>query len=453
VVWQAGGQGMSAEQAAFTAFRESLAKLAADAPATDLPDEERIARARSAFMSKLDRQTAIDLESCIHCGMCAEACHFYVSTQDERYTPAWKNAPLRRFYRREISPMRFFFRWFTKSVDIDDLREWRELVYEACTGCGRCDMMCPMGINISSGIAIMREGIAAAGLVPEELAALQREQHENNTLFGIGVDELRSLISDLGANGVDIPVDKAGAEILALTTAVEVRLFPDAIAATAKIMNKAGANWTLSTSAFEAANLGLISGDRKMRVEALKRIADQAEALGVKTVVVPESGHAYQALRWEAANELGESLRFEVMAISEFIAARIKGGTLKLSSGDGLSSVAYHDPCRLARHGGVVDEPREVLAAMGVEVRETDSNRRENLCCGGGCGEYTISHSAPIRQKAFDLKRRELDDTGADAVVTGCNNCRINLMTGAANSGWEARVVSLTETVAERLAD
>jgi len=444
---------MSAEQPAFAAFRESLAKLAADAPACDRPDVERMARARSAFMSKLDRQAAIDLETCIHCGMCAEACHFYVSTQDERYTPAWKVEPLRRFYRREMSPMRFVNRLFTRSVDADDLREWRELVYEACTGCGRCDMMCPMGINISSGIAIMREGIAAAGLVPAELAALQHEQSDNNTLFGVGVEELRALVGEISANGVDIPVDKASADILALTTAVEVRLFPGAIEATAKILNKVGANWTLSTSAFEAANLGLISGDRRTRVGAMKRIADQAEALGVKTVVVPESGHAYQALRWEAATELGEALPFDVLAISEVIAAALRDGRLTLKAGNGLSSVAYHDPCRLARHGGVFDEPREVLAALGVEVRETDSNRRENLCCGGGCGEYTISHSAPIRQKAFDLKRRELDDTGADAVVTGCNNCRINLMTGAANSGWEATILSLAETVAERLGD
>ncbi|MDH3440626.1 MAG: (Fe-S)-binding protein [Gammaproteobacteria bacterium] len=444
---------MSGEQAAFAEFRESLARLAADAPANDMTDEVRADRARATFMARLDRQTAIDLDTCIHCGMCAEACHFYIATNDERFTPAWKVDPLRRFYRREVSPMRIFNRLFTKKVDADDLREWRELVYDACTGCGRCDMMCPIGINISSAIAIMREGIAAAGLVPDELAALQREQQEKNTVFGVGIDELRSLVSELSAKGADIPIDKPSAEILALTTAVEIRLFPESIAATAKIMNKVGADWTLATGAFEATNLGLISGDRGTRVEALKRISDQARAIGARTVVVPESGHAYQALRWEAANDLGESLPFDVLAISEFIAAQVEKGTLQLKAGNGLSSVAYHDPCRLARHGGVFDEPRAVLAAMGLDVRETESNRRENLCCGGGCGEYAIGHSAPIRQKAFELKRHELDHTDADAVVTGCNNCRINLMTGAANSGWEGKVVSLAETVAENLAE
>jgi Fe-S oxidoreductase len=443
---------VSAEPSTFDAFRESLAGLADAAPAVDMTDEERMQRARSVLLSRLDRRTAVDLETCIHCGMCAEACHFYMATEEARYTPAWKIDPLRRFYRREMSPMRLLYRPFTKKVTADDLREWRELVYEACTGCGRCDMMCPMGINISTSINILREGIAAAGLVPDELSALQREQRDRNTVFGIGKNELRDVVSGLG-DGKDIPLDRPSADILLLTTAVEVRLFPEAIAASAKILTKSGADWTMSSDAFEAANLGLISGDRETRRRATGRIAEKAQALGAKTVVVPESGHAYQSLRWESANDLGEALPFEVLAISEYIARELEAGNLSLNYTDELASVTYHDPCRLGRQGGVFEEPRQVLSALGVEVRESEANRRENLCCGGGCGEYTIGHSAPIRQKAFELKRHTLDDTDADAVVTGCNNCRINLMIGAANSGWDMKVVSLAETVADNLAD
>ena len=145
------------------------------------------------------------------------------------------------------------------------------------------------------------------------------------------------------ASGTNIPLDKSQADVLVLTTAVEVRLFPEAIGATAKIMNRCGADWTISTAAFEAANLGLISGDRDTRRGALRRIAAQASKCGAKTIVVPESGHAYQALRWESANELDEALPFEVLAISEFMAARIKSGELVLHNASDLSSVTYHD--------------------------------------------------------------------------------------------------------------
>ena len=100
-----------------------------------------------------------------------------------------------------------------------------------------------------------------------------------------------------------------------------------------------------------------------------------------------------------------------------------------------------------------MQQPRDVLSAAGLELRETASTGRENYCCGGGCGEYVVKSSADLRQKAFEIKRREFDETDADAVVTGCVNCRINLAIGAENSGWQMPVTSLVETVAARLAD
>jgi len=115
--------------------------------------------------------------------------------------------------------------------------------------------------------------------------------------------------------------------------------------------------------------------------------------------------------------------------------------------------VTYHDPCRLGRHGGIYEQPRDLIKALGMDLRDTEANRRENYCCGGGCGEYVIKRSADMRQKAFEIKQREFDNTGADAVVTGCANCRINLMIGAENAGWDKPVISLVETMAERLAD
>jgi Fe-S oxidoreductase len=100
-----------------------------------------------------------------------------------------------------------------------------------------------------------------------------------------------------------------------------------------------------------------------------------------------------------------------------------------------------------------MQQPRDVLKAMGLDVRETLSNRRENYCCGGGCGEFVLKSAAELRQKAFEIKKNEINETGADAVVTGCSNCRVNLMIGAENSGWDTPVTSLVETVAANLAD
>ena len=50
------------------------------------------------------------MESCVHCGNCAEACHFYAATGNPKYTPIWKIEPFKQAYKREISPFSFFIR-------------------------------------------------------------------------------------------------------------------------------------------------------------------------------------------------------------------------------------------------------------------------------------------------------------------------------------------------------
>ena len=87
----------------------------------------------------------MELETCIHCGMCAEACHFYEATHEAKYTPIHKVQLVRRVYRRELSSMRWFNRLFTRDITAQDLSDWQELVFDSCTECGRCDMMCPDG--------------------------------------------------------------------------------------------------------------------------------------------------------------------------------------------------------------------------------------------------------------------------------------------------------------------
>ena len=70
----------------------------------DASDVERSAAAARTFMRDITRATAVYLESCIHCGHCAEACHFYVTSGDPQYTPIWKLEPLKRVYEREAGP-------------------------------------------------------------------------------------------------------------------------------------------------------------------------------------------------------------------------------------------------------------------------------------------------------------------------------------------------------------
>lgn len=435
----------------FHGFLEAIHHLPEMAQPPQLTDQERVTRAKEVMRAKTDRGLALDLEACVNCGYCSEACHFFQSTQDARYTPTRKLDLLRRVHARESSAFAPLKRLFTSEITVDELKEWQELVYDACTECGRCSMVCPMGINIARGVNVMREALFEAGLAPLELMAVAQEQASRGTVFGVGPAELMQTVEALRAQGITIPVDEPQADVMLVSTVVDVLLYQDALAATARILNHLGAKWTLRSAGFEGANFGLLSGSEALQKAASKRLIDEALAINARTVILPECGHAYPALRWEARLDDGRPLPFEVMAASEYVGREIASGHLALLPGDSNQKITYHDACKLARHGGVMDEPRQALKALGMELRETRPTAEQNWCCGGGAGAFLINRAADLRHKAWEIKRAQIEETGADTVVVSCASCRLNFMAGAEADQWPTKIESVVEMVARQL--
>jgi len=438
---------------AFEDFEKRVNSLPDEASATQLTEEQQVARAKAVMLAKVDSRIAMELETCIRCGMCSEACHFFEATHDPKYTPIHKVDLVRTVYRRELSPLRWFNRLFTRDITAKDLRDWQELLFNSCTECGRCDLMCPMGIQITRGIRIGRQALAAADLMPAELRALDQEQVERNTLFGVGSQQLQQTVQELSKEGIVVPLDLPEADILLLTTVSDLLVYRESFAAIAKILAKLGVKWTLRSDAFEASNFGVLSGNEDSQLLAAKRIIDAARACKVKLIIVPECGHAYPALRFDAPEQLGERPPFDVMAISEFIGREISEGRLKVRKIGAGKKVTYHDPCKIGRHGGVFKEPREALTALGVDFREMESHGKTQYCCGGGGGVFMLSGSDELRRRTFDIKKRQVEDSGADSVVTSCDTCRMTFTQGAQQVNWNRPVESLVELVAANLAD
>ena len=437
----------------FRGFRQQIGQLAGMAAPTDMSDEERVARAKGVFDAKLDNAKASHLEACVHCGICAEACHFYVQTQDPKYTPIRKLDLLKRHYRREKSGLRWLYRRTTRDITAQELEQWQELVYDSCTECGRCGTVCPMGIDIAGMVNVMRQALAEAGLIPAELRAVQQEQGGRGTVFGVGSEQLMAAAEQLRAQGLEVPVNQPGVDVMVLSTVVDVMLFKDALEATVRIMNHLGVSWSLCSEATEAANFGLLSGNESVQKAASDRIVKAAVTCGAKVVVLPECGHAYPALRWEGANAYGRPLPFEVMAISEFLGREVQAGRLKLKPLGKDRKITYHDPCKLGRHGGIFHEPRAIFEALDVDMREMPSHGRMNFCCGGGAGVFLINRAAPLRKATFELKREEVESVGADSLVTSCGSCRLNFLAGADAVQWDRKIESLVELVGQNLAD
>lgn len=435
----------------FHGFQEAIRHLPEMAQPPQYPDDERVARAKGVMRKKMDRALALDLEACVHCGYCSEACHFSQATGDPKYAPPRKLELLRRFHARETSAFAPLKRLFTPDITADDLRAWQELVYDSCTECGRCTMVCPMGVNTPRAVNVMREALFEAGLAPLELTAVAQEQAGRGTVFGVGPQQLRQAVDKLRGQGIVVPLDEESADVLLVTTVIDVLLYTDAFAATARVLNHLGLRWTLRSAGFEAANFGLLAGSESLQAAASRRLVDEALAIGARTVILPECGHAYPALRWDARMDDGSPLPFEVFAVSEFIGREVEAGRLRpLPAADGRR-YTYHDACKLARHGGVVHEPRVALGALGVDFRETAPTAERNWCCGGGAGAFLINRAADLRHRAWEIKREQVSATGADTLVVSCGSCRLNLMAGAEQDQWPVRIASLVELVAQHL--
>jgi Fe-S oxidoreductase len=438
----------------FHGFVQAIHHLPEMAQPVSLEDDERVRRAKAVMRAKTDRGLALDLEACVHCGYCSEACHFYQSTQDPKYAPSRKLDLLRRVHMRETSAFAPIKRMFTSDITVDELEEWQELVYDSCTECGRCSMICPMGINIARGVNVMREALFEAGLAPLELLAVAQEQAGRGTVFGVGPAELKQTVDALRAQGITIALDEPQADVMLVTTVIDVLLFQDALGATARILNHLGVCWTLRSAGFEAANFGLLSGSEALQKTASQRLIDEALAIGAKTVILPECGHAYPALRWEARLTDGQPLPFEVLAASEYVGREISAGHLTLqpaAPAQASRKITYHDACKLARHGGVMQEPRAALHALGMDLVETTPTAEKNWCCGGGAGAFLINRAEGLRHKAWEIKREQIEATKADTVVVSCASCRLNFIAGAETDQWSTKIDSVVEMVARQL--
>ena len=420
----------------------------------DMSDDERVQKAMANFSKDFGTTAAAYLDACIHCGMCAEACHYYVATGDPQYTPVWKLEPFKQAYKREAGPLAPLYRLFglKKKVTVEQLEEWQHLLYDSCTVCGRCSLICPVGIDIATLVSMARHGMYKAGLVPHELHAVAERAEVDGSPLGITPKLFEQRLEWMeDEHEVDININQEKADVLAVMSSIEIQKYPDAMAATAKILNAMGESWTFRTDGFEATNFGLLSGNLELQRKNSMRVIETAIKVGAKLVLLPECGHAYMALRWMGANIYGKPLPFKVQHVSEYLADALNSGKLKVKKVD--KSVTFHDPCQVSRRGGATQAPRDVMRHLGVDFREMQNGGDYNWCCGGGGGVVTIHRADELRYKVFKLKIDQVEATEADALLSSCANCRQSFDDAQNHYNWKYTAESLLELVAENLED
>ena len=409
----------------------------------------------NALKTQVDSTVASFFSSCVHCGLCADACLFYTEIGNPTATPIHKTEPLRRIWKSEYTLIGRVGKMFGLSAKVDDelLTEWETKVYDNCTLCGRCSMVCPVGIDIALLIRKTREGMAAAGHAPEGLIGAATRSVTIGSPMGVKLPALMAQINHVEKDtGMKIPLDVVGAEYMLLLSSMEIMNFPEFIEATAKIFTKAGVSWTISTEAFEATNSGIQIGVADIAAELVQRIVVAAEKLKVKTVISPECGHAYMAIRWDGPNLVGKPFNFKVRHILEVLDEFRKDGRLKIT-GKEEQRLTYHDPCQISRRGGVIQQPRNLIDMFATDFVEMPDAGKMNWCCGAGGGVSSNERADEVRLKVFQRKKDQLDAVKPDAIISACSNCRIHLEDGLEEYNMDIPLMSLTETLAEHLAD
>jgi heterodisulfide reductase subunit D len=205
-----------------------------------------------------------------------------------------------------------------------------------------------------------------------------------------------------------------------------------------QILDKGGVDFTILAGEEWCCGFPFIGAGMAKELEGLKaHNLDKVKEVGAQTVVF-SCPSCYRT--W---NEFYDT-DVELLHSSHLLERLIKENKLPLK--ELPVTVTYHDPCDLGRNSGVYEPPREVLKMIpGLTLVELEHNRENAICCGGGGNVEMVDPelSAKIAQKKID----EIQNTGADIVVTSCQQCVRTISTRARKQGIKLKVMDVTEIV------
>ncbi|MBW2615666.1 MAG: (Fe-S)-binding protein [Deltaproteobacteria bacterium] len=189
-------------------------------------------------------------------------------------------------------------------------------------------------------------------------------------------------------------------------------------------------------------------GDLELASEMMEENVNLFNSLGCETIVTLCAGCANMLKN--DYRETKEKLKPRVLHIVEFLPKLITEEKLQLVSKNSLK-VSYHDPCHLGRHMGVYDEPRAILDALpGVDVIERPATKENTICCGAG-GGMRIFASGSLAEKIGQTTVQSAIEVGAEALVTACPFCEMNLEAAARNPKNQIPVYDIIDLVYEAL--
>jgi Fe-S oxidoreductase len=319
----------------------------------------------------------------------------------------------------------------------------------ACTACGACIDVCPVGNAPMLDIMdIRRDQVLMASTFPEELkgAFVGMER------MGNPWQSTDSRLAWAAPLSFAVPTVEENPDYEYLLWVGCAGAFnPDAqrtVRAVATILHQVGASFAVLGDAESCTgDSARRAGNEYLFFEMASANIETLNAAGAaERTIVTSCPHCFTTLGSEYGDLGGD---YQVLHHTQLIANFVGQGQLSLANGH-LEKVTFHDPCYLGRHHGVTEEPRQALAAAGRQLLEMERNGRNSFCCGAGGAQMWKEEEHG--QAAVNLTRfAEARRTGADTIAVGCPFCATMMHDANQESGSPVAVKDVAEIVVEAI--
>jgi Fe-S oxidoreductase len=380
---------------------------------------------RNSLDATLKSRMRTWLEMCAHCGLCGDSCFLYLANhKDPTQVPSYKI----------LSTLGKIVKANGK-VDNAHMRYCMDVAWSKCTCCNRCGTFCPYGIDMGVMFGYLRGLCFSQGFVPWELKIgsgmhrIFKAQMDVTPEDWVETCEWMAEEQQDEWPGLEIPVDKVGADILYTCNAREPKHYPEDIAEAAILFHIAGENWTVPSDGWEQTCLTLFAGDWEGCKIQVENVFGAIERLKPKRVLGTECGHAHRCMVIEGPYWAGRKdgrPPAPYLHYTEWVAEALRTGKIKIDPAKRIKEpVTLQDSCNYIRNYGLKDITREIMSYLvepGYFV-EMSPNKEHNFCCGGGGGINGLGIYRPQRNVALKVKRDQILATGCKLVVSPCHNC------------------------------
>lgn len=401
-------------------------------------EDESVEQFGVARLEDLSWKGLMDAYACIMCNRCQDACPAYET--GKVLSPAALEINKRYFLNQEGS------RLAAGEASAQTMLEFAisaEAVW-ACTACGACVEVCPVGVEPMRDILEIRQNLVLMeNEFPEQLQTAYRGMERAANPWNIPAEERLKW-----AEGLDVPTTQQNPEPEILwwvgcAPATDPRA-QDTARAFAKVLDAAGVNFAvLGTQEKCTGDAARRSGNEYLFNELATSNVETLNQVGTQRIVAT-CPHCLHTLKTEYPAFGGE---YEVIHHTEYINELISSGCLRSNGDEMLEHVTFHDPCYLGRQNGIVEAPREALKLVDIQLQEMPRTGSNSFCCGAGGAQFWKEEESGNERVSAD-RIREAEATGADTLAVGCPFCMM-MLSDASQNGMQVRDVA--EIVAERV--